>query len=110
MPEMRTALRADVDWLRKEAGHVDVENNFDDDGSMAGDGLRGIANRIEDLQQQYATLLANLAVLATELRALPVIAGSSGNGYVEHFVLQADVWRLAERFDSELAKHRGLIA
>ena len=66
MPDMPPSLRDDVDWLRKEAGHVDVENNFDDDGSLAGDGLRGIANRIEHLLATVNALLPFLEGIVKE--------------------------------------------
>jgi hypothetical protein len=41
-------------------------------------------------------LSARFAALVATLKALPVNPASSGGGYVENFVLQADVWRIAD--------------
>jgi hypothetical protein len=66
-PMTDSQLTRDVAWLRKEAGHVDVENDFGDQDRPAGDGLRGIAQRIEALQEQLTALRRALAALEAEL-------------------------------------------
>jgi hypothetical protein len=67
---------------------------------------------VAELQQHHAmhqwhrALFTALDALVLELRALPPRPVSSGNGYVEHFVSQAEVWRWADRLAAELATYR----
>lgn len=56
------------------------------------------------MRDDLRALLAILDALEIDLKALPVNTMSSGNGYVEHFVLQADVWRLADRLAAEVSR------
>jgi hypothetical protein len=42
------------------------------------------------------TLRARLDALIVALKGLPTLPSASGGGYVEYFVSQAEVWRIAE--------------
>lgn len=68
---MNDQLARDVAALRKEASHVDVEND-DFDGSHAGDGWRQLADRLEVVGRQHTALRARLAEIEQAMRAASV--------------------------------------